>query len=550
MPSPLSLTRHQLLLAVLAVAIAWTTWFSGAGRVGLVGPDEPRYVSIARAMAESGDWVTPRLNGQPWFEKPVLYYWSAAAAFRVFGESETAARLPSAVAISLAALALVALAARTWGGGPALALGFILPSMLATIAFARAASTDMVFASTLTLAFVAAARLVELALAQSTSLRAVGRTGERRLWQLAWGCALGLAVLAKGPAAVLLAGGSLVLWALVLRNWRLVLAFMPPASLAVFAVVALPWYALCAARNPDFLRVFLFEHNLQRFLTPVFAHEQPWWYFAGVLVAGLMPWTALLVPALRDAWRDVALRRGAVPVLALCWAVVPFVFFSVSRSKLPGYILPMFPPLALLMARAMAESLAAPGRGRALLASVGATLLGAGSMLAFAARPLLPASLVPTIEALGLTTWAIAIAATGVGIILLSLRLRGWIALGLTAAVMAILVIGVMGRVAPALDPLLTSRAAAAAALREAKGRPIYEFGLERSMDYGLDYYLRRDVPEWSPAAGEGVVVVRATTARTFAASGYMVEIVDRISADAVITSVRRLDTMRLLRLP
>ncbi|MGE0392455.1 MAG: phospholipid carrier-dependent glycosyltransferase [Vicinamibacterales bacterium] len=550
MPTLSALSRRHLLLAVLAAAIAWTTWFSGAGRLGLIGPDEPRYVSIARAMAESGDWVTPRLNGEPWFEKPVLYYWGAAAAFSIAGESEAAARAPSAIALVLAALALVGLAARQ-SGGAALALAFVLPSMLAPLAFARAASTDMVFAAMLTLAFAAGARLAELLAAEGDGLGAVGRGREQRTWRLAWGVALGCAVLAKGPAALLLAGASVAAWALLRRRWQLAFSFAHPLSLAAFAAVALPWYVLCAVRNPEFLRVFLFEHNVQRFLTPVFAHEQPWWYFGGVLVAGLLPWTVLLVPAVRDAWRGTAGRAtsGAVPLLALCWAVVPFVFFSVSRSKLPGYILPMFPPLAFLIAQSLARALESPGRARGPLAGVGATLLAVGAALALAARALVPELYAPAVEALGVPTWGVAIAATGVGIALLALRRRGWLALGLTATVMALLVVGVTTRIMPALDPLLTSRAAAAAAIREARGGPIYEFGLERTMDFGLDYYLRRDVPEWSPEAGEGVVVVRATTATTFAASGYMVEIAERISPDAVITNVRRLDSVRFLRL-
>ena len=529
------------------MAIAWTTWFSGAGQLGLVGPDEPRYVSIARAMAETGDWVTPRLNGEPWFEKPVLYYWGAAAAFSVFGESEMAARLPSAVAMLIASAALIALALRAFGSSVALALAFMLPSMLATIAFARGASTDMVFTATLTLAFVAAVRVVEVLHASASGLGGVGRGRERLRWLAAWGAALGLAVLAKGPAAVLLAGGSLVLCSLLMRQWRWPLTFAHPVALAAFALVALPWYVLCSLRNPDFVRVFLVEHNVQRFLTPVFAHEQPWWYFGGVLVAGLMPWTTVLVPAARDAWRDTSTRRTPAAALALCWAIVPLVFFSISRSKLPGYILPMFPPLALLMARTLAASLDAPGRGRVLLASSGGLLVVVAGLLAGMTEQVVPAQLASTVATLGLTTtWPAAIGAAGIGIALLALRGREWLALGLTSTVMAILVIGVNSRIVPALDPHLSARAAALAASQAAAGGPIYEFGLERTMDFGLDYYLRRDLREWSPEAGEGVVVVRATTARTFAASGYLVDVVERISSDAVITRVRRVDTLRL----
>ena len=547
MRPPPSFSRHRLLLAALAVAIAWTTWFSGTGQLGLVGPDEPRYVSIARAMAETGDWVTPRLNGEPWFEKPVLYYWGAAAAFSVFGESEMAARLPSAVAMLVASGALVALAWRTFGVSTALALAFMLPSMLATIAFARAASTDMIFTATLTLAFAAAVRVMEVLHASTAGFAGVGRRRERLLWLAAWGAALGLAVLAKGLAAVLLAGGSVVLCSLVMRQWRWLLAFAHPVALAAFALVALPWYVLCALRNPDFVRVFILEHNVQRFLTPMFAHEQPWWYFGGVLVAGLVPWTTVLLPAIRDMWRDTDGRRDPVAILAIGWAVVPFIFFSVSRSKLPGYILPMFPPLALLMARTMAASLETPWRGRTLLASSGGLLVVGAGLLAVMTPRLVPADLAPVVATLGLTTtWPAAISAAGIGIALLALRGREWLALGLTSGVMAILMIGVNSRIVPALDPHLSALAAAVAASEAAEGGPIFEFGLERRMDLGLDYYLRRDLPEWSPEAGEGVVVVRATTARTFAARDYLVDIVKRLSADAVVTRMRRVDTVRL----
>lgn len=160
---------------------------------------------------------------------------------------------------------------------------------------------------------------------------------------------------------------------------------------------------------------------------------------------------------------------------------------------------------------------------------------------------IVPADLAPVVAALGLTTtWPAAIGAAGIGIALLALRGREWLALGLTSTVMAILVIGTNSRIVPALDPHLSARAAAVAASEAAEGGPIFEFGLERTMDFGLDYYLRRDLPEWSPEAGEGVVVVRATTARTFVASGYLVDVVKRLSADAVVMRMRRADTVRL----
>jgi 4-amino-4-deoxy-L-arabinose transferase-like glycosyltransferase len=499
-------------------------------------------------MVDSGDWVTPRLNGETWFEKPILYYWGAAAAISVFGPSERSARMPSAIALFLAGSALAVLAGRTYGLTSALALAFMLPSMLATIGFARGASTDAVFSAMLTLAFVAGARVAEIIAAERIGFAGVGRSRERLGWLGAWGAALGFAVLAKGPAALLLAGGSIALWALVMRRWNWALTFAHPMAVAAFALVALPWYVLCALRNPDFVRVFLVEHNVQRFLTPVFAHEQPWWYFGAVLTVGLVPWTTILVPTLRDTWSEISNRRAPVTVLAICWVLVPFLFFTASRSKLPGYILPIFPPLVMLMARSLTSRLEAPDRGRLLLASTGGLLLVVAGLISALTLQLVPARLATPIATLGLaSTWPLAIGAAGLGIVLLAIRRHSWLALGLTSTVMAILAIGVNGRIVPAIDPHLSSRAAAEAARHAAGNGSIFEFGLQRNTKFGLDYYLQRHVTEWSPEAGEGVVVVRATTLKTFAASGYLIDVVERVSADAVITRVRRADTIRLL---
>jgi len=147
--------------AVLVATLA-ISYFSNLGVLGFVGPDEPRYAWIAREMAETGDWVTPRLYGRPWFEKPPLYYWSAALAFRLFGVSEAAARLPSAFAALLGTLALAWLAWRLYGAAAARWLLLILPSSVGIVGFSHAASTDMLFSATLVLALVAAATVLFL----------------------------------------------------------------------------------------------------------------------------------------------------------------------------------------------------------------------------------------------------------------------------------------------------------------------------------------------------------------------------------------------------
>ena len=283
--------------------------FGHLGAIGLVGPDEPRYAWIARAMASTGDWVTPRLYGQPWFEKPVLYYWAAALGFLLHLPAEWAARLPSAFAALAAAIAIGWLGWKFYGGrgrpltSSRLLAPLIFSTSVAAIGFARAAGPDMLFAATLTLAIASAAVVLRQ---QGAFLNPPRESQDRRasdsLALAIFGGALGLAVLAKGPAAVVLAGGAVGMWALATRRWREALRLAHPVAIAAFCVVALPWYVLCAKRNPDFLRVFIFQHNFERYLTPIFQHRQPFWYFVPISILGLLPWTACLWPATWSTW--------------------------------------------------------------------------------------------------------------------------------------------------------------------------------------------------------------------------------------------------------
>ncbi len=160
-----------------------------------------------------------------------------------------------------------------------------------------------------------------------------------------FGIFLGMAVLAKGPAGIILAGGAIGIWAIATQQWKAAVRLAHPIGITSFCIVALPWYVLCALRNPEFIRVFLVEHNFQRYLTPVFQHRQPFWFFAPILLLALFPWTALLFPAAMEALR---LRRerswsNSPGLFFACWTFFPLLFFSVSQSKLPGYILPAIP---------------------------------------------------------------------------------------------------------------------------------------------------------------------------------------------------------------
>jgi 4-amino-4-deoxy-L-arabinose transferase-like glycosyltransferase len=353
---------------VLIVATLYVCYFSHLGAIGFVGPDEPRYAWIARDMMETGDWITPRLYGKPWFEKPPLLYWGAALSFRLFGVSEAAARLPSAVSALFATLALAWLALRLYSAETARWLLLFLPTTVGMIGFSHAAATDMPFSAMLTIAMVAAAVVVRLGqetdggvvvdVAAGEALRpssGQASPSPRKAWLalVFFGFFLGLAVLAKGPAGVILCGGSVLFWAVSTKRWRDAARLLHPAAIAAFCVTALPWYILCARRNPDFFRVFIIEHNFKRYLTPEFQHIQPFWYYVPILMIAFLPWTAVL---LWSALLGVLRIQHTKPIsntaaYFVSWAFFCIGFFSVSQSKLPGYVLPAIPAIAFLLAR-------------------------------------------------------------------------------------------------------------------------------------------------------------------------------------------------------
>jgi 4-amino-4-deoxy-L-arabinose transferase-like glycosyltransferase len=329
-----------LLLALVAVLLLFRL-----GAVPLLGPDEPRYSRVAVEMHRSRDWVTPRLQGQPWLEKPALFYWMAGHAFDVMGETETAARVPSVLAAVLLAGATALFGARVYGRRTGLWAAVIAGTALLSFAYARAASMDMLLAANVTAAVVL------------VGLRALGIAGRAAVPGAVVFAAL--AVLAKGPIGaalpVFVAGGYL-LAARDRAGLRRVLS--PPAALiaaaVLFLAVAGPWYGLAYRANGfQFVRVFLLEHNVQRFTSTIHNHPGAPWYYVPVLLGGLFPWTGLLVPALA-AVRPLRERRD---MLVLSWLALPLAFFSLAGSKLPGYILPCIPPLALWMAHA-AQALA------------------------------------------------------------------------------------------------------------------------------------------------------------------------------------------------
>ncbi len=498
---------RRLAVAALVAAMLYVCFFHRLGGMGFVGPDEPRYAEIAREMTASGDWVTPRLFGQPWFEKPALLYWLAAACFRAGLAPEVAARLPSALLATLAALAVAWAARRIYGDRAAFFFLMMFPASVGAVGFARAAATDMPFSACLALGMVAASQLI-----WDSDPR------KRAAWAGGWGIALGLATLAKGPGAVVLAAGSVAFWTLATRRWRDALRLFHSVGIVLFCATALPWYLLCAAQNPGFLRIFLLEHNVERYITPRYQHLQPIWFFVPILLLAMVPWTSLILPAVRDAVAAIRQKRlrDSPGFFFACWVIFPFLFFTASQSKLPGYLLPVMAPLLLLFARSLERAIEAnDGILRAgLYGMVILFVVLAGAPYHFIRR--LPDEFAAYYHAFWLP---FSLESLGIAVVAVALiRLRRYaIAVPVAAILLAACLFASLGKLLTEGDLTYSARPAARLAQSVVRtGDSVATFGLRRATVYGLNFYFGRELPEWAPGQPKPTFII--TTGRGEAA--------------------------------
>lgn len=342
-----SLTRTYIVEVATFFAVCLLFFFYGLGSFGLVGADEPRYAQIAREMLRNNDYVTPTLHGSPWLEKPALYYWRAAAAFHTFGIHDWVARLPSA-SFALVLIIIIYFHMRRFRPGAQFGAALITGSAAAMIGFARGASTDMQLAAPFSFAMLGWYAWYE--------------TG-RKFWLFDLYFFIGVGMLAKGPVAPGLAFLIVTIFALVRRDLKLIWRTLWWPGVLIFLAIVSPWYIAVQRANPDFFRIFILQHNLERFATDLFQHRQPFWFYLPVFALSLMPWTVFAFTALisgaKQTWADWRLSAPGVareseqvgdafPEFLVIWALFPVVFFSFSQSKLPGYILPSIPPAAIL----------------------------------------------------------------------------------------------------------------------------------------------------------------------------------------------------------
>ncbi|MCG6932407.1 MAG: glycosyltransferase family 39 protein [Gallionella sp.] len=326
---------------ILAFALVW---FSNLEYRKLIKPDEGRYAEIPREMVASGNWVTPRLNDLKYFEKPPLQYWTTAIAYEVFGQHQWTSRLWTGLT-GFAGILLVWFAGmRLFGREAAGYAAVLLSGSLLYVLMGHINTLDMGVTFFITLG------IVGLLIAQQE-----GEIHRGRWMMLAW-AALGLAVLSKGLMGIVLPGAALFLYALVQRDFTVFKRMHWLSGLAVFLLVTAPWFYLVMKANPEFFQKFFIYEHYTRFMTKELGRYQPWYYFVPILLLGALPWTVLMFDTLVRTWRDSRLpaRTFNAARFLMVWAVFIYLFFSVSDSKLPSYLLPIFPALALLMGRQLA----------------------------------------------------------------------------------------------------------------------------------------------------------------------------------------------------
>ena len=509
----------------------------GGDGLGLVGADEPRYAQIAHEMLDRFDsantlkghlsaCVTPYLYGHPWLEKPALYYWRAMFVFRDFGVHDWAARLPSA-SFAFVMVALIYMHMRRFRPGGHLDAALITVACAGIMGFARGASTDMQMAAPLAIGLLGWYAWYET---------------DSKFWLFDIYFFTGVATLAKGPVAPFLAIVIVAVFAALRREWSILRrSFWWPGAALYFAIV-LPWFIAVQHQNPTFFREFFLEHNLERFASDRFQHQQPFWYYLVVVLLAAMPWTVIAVRALIDAiqtslceWRarrssnckPCAGRPGdAFPEFLVVWALIPIVFFSFSQSKLPGYILPSIPPITILTGDYLFRRRQA-GLSRWVLVGH-AVLCGVMTMFTLllpwfvAHGPQMPPlrALVVALSASSGAALLILVVVKGFGLARLRLATSGVLVVLVlflcgVGPFLGIPAIGHTKRVIQLLDRSYSARPLAERLATVAPGNEMVAvFRVRRDVEYGLSFYRNRAVVNYEESGvpdGQHLLVARVT---------------------------------------
>jgi 4-amino-4-deoxy-L-arabinose transferase-like glycosyltransferase len=528
-----------LVFAVFFILYGQTPLLGGDG-LGLVGADEPRYAQIAHEMLVRFDsahtikgrliaCVTPYLYGHPWLEKPALYYWRAMFVFREFGVHDWSARLPSA-SFAFIMAALIYLHMRRFRRGGHLDAALITVACAGIIGFSRGASTDMQMAAPFSIGLLGWYAWYET---------------DSKFWLFDIYFFTAVATLAKGPVAPFLAIVIVCAFAFLRKEWSIVRRSLWWPGVALYFAITLPWFIAVQRENPTFFREFFLEHNLQRFATNRYQHEQPVWYYVVVVLLAVMPWTVIAMRALVDGiqtsvaeWRLRRLNPGrpapsrpgdAFPEFLVLWALIPILFFSFSQSKLPGYILPSIPPITILTGDYLYRR-RQPGLSRWVLLGHAAIC---GVMVIFGL--LLPWFVSHHTELPPTRTLTIALLASAGAALLIVVVVKGYGVARLRLATLGILIVLMffLYGVGPffGLPPIEATKRAIHLIDRSYSARPLAErldllappnetvavFRVRRDIEYGLAFYRNHEVVNYENTGvpdGEHLLVARISGRR------------------------------------
>ena len=307
-------------------------------------PDEGRYVEISREMAATGDYITPRLNNVKYFEKPALFYWLESYSVKLFGVREFTLRIWPALFALFGCLTVYLAGTMLYGRRAGLLAAAVLATNVLYYALSQTIILDMpvsVFLTAALLSFILGTR--------EEGLR-------RRLFMLGFFACAALATLTKGLIGIVIPGMVIGAWIVLLNEWRVLRTMYLFSGTLLFLAIAVPWHVLAGRANPEFYQFYFIHEHFQRYLTKVHHRYKPVWFFIPILLLWFFPWSAFLLQAVKDSlpsWRDRKQHRETV--FLLLWAGLVFLFFSASSSKLIPYILPVFPPLAILLGRYLAK---------------------------------------------------------------------------------------------------------------------------------------------------------------------------------------------------
>jgi len=340
-----NLKLRDLVLITVLVSIFFCFML---GNRNLSVPDEGRYVEIPREMVATGNYLTPRLDGVKYFEKPVLFYWLEALTIKQLGIDEFSLRLWPAFFALFGCVAVYAAGVQLFGRRSGLLASVILSTSLLYYSMSRVIILDMpvsVLISFALLSFLVGTH-------KDPGL-------QRRLYMWAFYVFAALAVLTKGLIGIVIPGMIIGAWILVLGEWRLFKTLYLPSGLTLFLLIAAPWHIMVIRENPEFFYFYFIHEHFLRYFTTIEGRNQPVWFFLPIILLGMFPWSVFIFQAIRHnlpkSWKQRHQRRDEL--FLLLWASLVFIFFSASQSKLVPYILPVFPPLAILIGRYIAVAL-------------------------------------------------------------------------------------------------------------------------------------------------------------------------------------------------